>query len=55
MKLSFRMLAIVIMVSALGSLIIKRDPAMAIAQIAIAICVLNSARIHELEDKLNEG
>ncbi len=55
MALSLRTLAIVIIVSALGSLLIKRDPTMAIAQIAIAICMLNSARIHELEDKLNEG
>ena len=55
MALSLRTLAIVIMVSALGSLIIKRDLTMAIAQIAIAMCALNSARIYELEDKLNEG
>lgn len=55
MALSLRMLAIVLIISALGALLIRRDPSMAIAQIAIAICMLNSARIHELEDKLREG
>ena len=54
MALSLRALAIVIIVSALGSLLIRRDLTMAIAQIAIAMTALNSARIYELEDKLRQ-
>lgn len=51
MPLFLRTLAIVIIACALGSLLVKRNPAMAVANIAIAMALLNSARIHELEDK----
>ena len=45
-----RALAIVIIACALGSLLVKRDPVM-----AVAMTLLNSARIHELEDRLEQG
>lgn len=51
MVLFLRALAAVVIVTALGSLLAKRDPAMAIANIAIAMNLLNSARIHELESR----
>ncbi len=46
-----RVLAIVIMAGALAALLLRRDFAMAVADIATALSLLNSARIHELEDK----
>lgn len=55
MPLFLRALAIVIIACAFESLLVKRDPVMAAASTAIAIAPLNSARIHELEDKLNQG
>lgn len=50
-----RALAIVIIACALGSLLVKRDPVMAVAIMAVAMTLLNSARIHELEDRLEQG
>lgn len=49
-----RVLAIIVMASALAALLSKGDFAMAVADIATALALLNSARIHELEDKLRQ-
>lgn len=55
MVLFLRALAIVIIACALASLLLRGDYTMATADIAVALSLLNAARIHELEDKLKQG